>query len=82
MEQTAIRFNKPHPGELFKPGSQDYRIYERLLAAPLTNSEIIDELRVFSYTRRISDLREKLKPYCMDVKATRIKDGLFEYKLI
>jgi hypothetical protein len=81
MTQTTLTFNKPQPHELFKKGSQDFRIYERLLVAPLTNAEIIDELRVFSYTRRISDLREKLKPYLMDVKATRIREGLFEYKL-
>ncbi len=82
MEQQTFNYNPPpRPHELFKSGSQDYRLYERLLVAPVTNSEIIDKLRIFSYTRRISDLREKLKPYLLDIKANRIKDSLFEYEI-
>jgi hypothetical protein len=81
MNQTAINFNKPQPHELFKAGTQDERLYSRLLVAPITNAEIVDELRIFSYTRRVSDLREKLKPYLMDVKAERVRNGLFIYTL-
>jgi len=83
--QTELSFNKPQPHELFKKtGAQACRIYERLLVAPLTNAEIYDPrgMNIPCYSRRISDIREKLKPYLMDVKATRIREGLFIYKLI
>jgi len=75
--QTEMIFNLPRPADLFKPGTQDYRLYERLLAAPITNAQIIDDLRIFSYTRRLSDLREK----GINIKTTRIKKSLFQYEI-
>jgi hypothetical protein len=76
-EQAEMNFSLPRPVDLFKPGTQDYRLYERLLAAPITNAQIIDELRIFSYTRRLSDLREK----GINVKATRVRESLFKYEI-
>jgi 1,2-phenylacetyl-CoA epoxidase catalytic subunit len=75
--QAELNFSLPRPVDLFKPGTQDYRLYERLLAAPITNAQIIDELRIFSYTRRLSDLREK----GINVKATRVRESLFKYEI-
>jgi len=81
MEQTAIDFSKrPKPGELFRFGSQQYKIYEKLISGGITNVEI-QELGCLSHTRRVSDIREKIRPHLLDVKAERIRDGLFIYKL-
>jgi hypothetical protein len=84
MEQLSLNLNKPQPSELWKKSdAQARRIYERLLLAPITNAEIYDPrgLNIPCYSRRISDIREKLEPFLLDVKATRIKDGLFEYSI-
>ena len=75
--QAELNFTLPRPADLFKPGTQDYRLYERLLAGTITNAQIIDELRIFSYTRRLSDLREK----GINVKATRVRESLFKYEI-
>lgn len=81
MDQAALNFERPPAIELFNAGTQPYRLYNRLLRGSVTNSEIVDDMRIFSYTRRISDLREKLAPYLIDVKAERVNDGLFIYTL-
>jgi len=81
MSQTELKFNVPQPGELFKYGSQNYQLYEALLTrGSLTNVGMRD-LFILSHTRRISDLREKLKPYCMDVKKELVGHGVFAYRL-
>lgn len=69
MQQTDLALDKPRPGELFSYGSQCYRLYERLLDGPVDNGEMLFSLRLGSHTRRVSDLREKLRPYLMDVEA-------------
>jgi hypothetical protein len=52
MIQTALDFTEP------KLSPQSKRLLDRLMIAPLTNAEMRDELRLLSYTRRLSDLRE------------------------
>lgn len=85
MTQIAMNFNferRPSPKELdLEPGSQNYRLYERLLEGEVTNGEMLFQLRIGSHTRRVSDLRERLKPHLMDVEARRIDKGLFSYRL-
>jgi hypothetical protein len=66
MEQTGFNFAAPPPGDLFKYGSQNYRVYERLYAGGVTTSELMD-MRIACHTHRISDSRAKLKPYGLDV---------------
>jgi hypothetical protein len=81
MTQSELNFNPPpQPHELFKPDSQNYKIYEELLNGGISNIDISKKY-VLSHTRRISDIREKLKPYLMDVKAERITKGTFFYRL-
>jgi len=75
---------KPQPGKIFKPGSQNYRLYERLLRGPVTNAEIVRQLNIFNSTGRASDIRKALRPYLVDVEArpvTNGKDGLWIYRL-
>jgi hypothetical protein len=80
-EQQTLNLNPPpKPNELFKPDSQNYKIYEELLQGGITNVEISKKY-VLSHTRRISDIREKLKPYLLNVKAERITKGTFLYKI-
>ena len=69
MTQTALDFTRPKPEQLFTPGSQNCRVYERLLQGPASNGELIFGLRIGKYTGRISDIRKALRPYLMDVRA-------------
>ena len=81
MEQSEIKFNVPQPGELFKYGSQNYQLYEALLERGSMTNVGMRDLFILSHTRRISDLREKLKPYCMDVQKELVGHGVFSYRL-
>jgi len=82
MVQSQLNFReRPSPATLFTYGSQSYQIYERLLMGPLTNAEIVRGIGAFNSTGRISDIRKALKPYLMDIEATRVKRGLYSYEL-
>ena len=72
---------RPRPDELFTPGSQNHRIYKRLLDGPTTNAEIVREMGIFNSTGRLSEVREAVRPFLMDVEARRIDKGLWQYQL-
>ena len=83
MAQTSISFTRPLPEDLFKPGSQNARLYGRLLQGPVTNVEIVRDMCVLNSTGRISDIRKALRPHLMDVKAQPVPgmDGQWLYEL-
>ena len=80
-QQTEINFAAPKPGELFKYGSQQYKLYEMLLSGGATSAEIQERIGCLSHTRRISDIREKLKPYLINIEAKRQHGRVYFYKL-
>ena len=80
MEQQTIRFNVPQPDELFKPGTQNNRLFKALLNGGITNVGMCD-LFILSYTRRLSDIREAIKPFCLDVTKERVGGGIYAYKI-
>ena len=65
----------------FKPGTQTWNLYERLLQGPVTNAEVVRNMGIFNSTGRASDVRQALKPYLISVEAKKIKQGLWEYQL-
>jgi hypothetical protein len=69
--QLALDFTQP------KLTPQSQRLYEALRQSPLTNAEMRDKLRLLSYTRRLSDLREA------GIRITKqyLRDGLFLYSI-
>ena len=81
MTQKELFRQRPAPDKLFNPGTQSYRLYEKLLQGEVTNSEIVRQMGIFNSTGRISDIRQTLKPYLMGIEATRINKGLFSYRL-
>ena len=81
MTQTALEFTRPRPGDLFTPGSQCFRLYQRLLEGPTTNREIVEGMKIYNSTGRAADVRKALRPHLMDVEAKRVRDGLFIYNL-
>ena len=68
MTQTTL-FSRPSPSDLFRAGSQNFRVYERLLIGPVDNGELPRTMRINKYTSRISDIRRALRPHLMDVQA-------------
>jgi len=80
--QTDLNFTRPRPADLFSEGSQNDRLYRRLLEGPVTNAEIVRGMGIFNSTGRVSDIRKKLRDYLMDIEASH--DGnksLWIYKL-
>jgi hypothetical protein len=72
MDQPSLNFNP------VKLTPQAQRLYERLLIAPITNAAIRDELRLLSYTRRLSDIRQIL-PNNKKIEKKWLGNGIFEY---
>ena len=71
MTQAELNFNPP------KLSPQCQKLYDRLMIAPLTNAQMRDELRLLSYTRRLSDLRDA----GYTIKKEYIGEGLFRYSI-
>ena len=72
MTQAFMSFERPKPDKLFRKGSQNHRLYTRLLKCPASQGEIIHDLKIANSTRRISEIRQALRPYLIDIKSTRI----------
>jgi hypothetical protein len=81
--QSELAFDRPRPGDLFKYGSQNYRLYQRLLLGPVENIEVVHKMNILNSTGRSADIRRAVKPYLMDVVATPVKgrEGVWEYRL-
>lgn len=62
MTQTTINF-RPLPDNPFRPGSQNWRLYERAKEGPVTNGEILYKMHIANSTGRASDVREFLEPH-------------------
>lgn len=84
MTQTALSFDRPKPDQLFKPGSQNHRLYSRLLEGPVDNGEIIYRMRIANSTGRCSDIRRALRPHLLDVKSEPVPgtDGQWVYSVV
>ena len=65
----------------FRKGSHNDKLYKRLQVAPVRNYEIIREIGL-NHTRRISDIRAKLRNFGMDVLALELGNGVWQYQLI
>ena len=76
-------FHRPKPDDLFKPGTQNARLYRRLLQGPVSNVEIVHDHHILNSTGRISEIRGKLRDYLIDVRAERDPsgNGVFVYSL-
>ena len=82
MNQPSLNFNPlPRPEEIFPADNQDRRLFERMLLGPVSNAQMRDELRLLSYTRRLSDIREKLTPHGFTIKKEHQGDGVFIYSI-
>ena len=82
MNQPELDFRPlPRPEEIFPTDCQDRRLFERMILGPVSNAQMRDELRLLSYTRRLSDIREKLYPHGLTIKKEHHGNGVFVYSL-
>ena len=66
--QQTLPLERPAPDKLFRVGSQNHGLYCRLLEGPISNREIM-RMCIPKYTGRLSETREVLKPYLMEIRA-------------
>jgi len=79
-QQSSLNFDPlPKPGELFTYGTTLYQMYEKLLADCLDSVEA--QKMSMTHSRRISDIREKLKPFCLTVKKEKDRGRIYKYKI-
>ena len=70
------------PGNAFRLGSQNYRLYERLKEGEVTNAEIVRSMGIFNSTGRIDNIRKRLHGTGWEVKARPVNDnGMWVYSL-
>ncbi len=83
MEHYKLKLSLPTACELFPLDCQNRRLYERLrhYVGGITNVEMRDELDLLSYTRRLSDIREKLAPLGATIGKKHLGHGVFNYFL-
>ncbi len=86
MVQTSIAFDQPQiPPGPWKPGSQCFRIYHRLIRYNrVTNVEINMGLggpRIMNTTGRCSSIRAFLQNHGIKLRCERLNGGLFEYRI-
>lgn len=80
MTQLPFEF-RPLPVNTFKPGSQNYRLYERAKLGPVTNGEIIYQMRIANSTGRASEVRDFLALHGFDFDSRRVDGGEFVYQI-
>ena len=51
------------------PGSQNWRLYERLKEGPVSNGEIIYQMRIANSTGRCSEIRAFLRRHGFDLRS-------------
>lgn len=82
MTQIDLNFTRPTDiPNPFTAGTQNDRVLRMLQRGPITNVDLVHS-RILKYTGRISEVREALRPYLMDVHAERVPGtGTFVYSL-
>lgn len=73
----------PEASQYFRWGTQTRRLYDRLSCGPATAAEIVHELRIYNYQKRISEIRCAIDGTGVTVKARPIngRKNLWEYRL-
>lgn len=72
----------PNP---FKYNSQNFRVLERVKKGPVTNVEVVHDMKILNSTGRFSDCRKYVRGFGCDIKSIPDepgKGGIFTYKLI
>jgi len=81
--QMDIFSGHEYPQNPFSYQSQAWRLYERLKVGPVTNTEIIYEMRIPNSTGRASDVRDFLakEGYELVCGPAANGQGIYEYRI-
>ena len=73
----------PQAHKYFRYGTQARRLYDRLVCGPATAPEIVRELHIYSYHKKISEIRRAIAGTGVTVKARPVngRRNLWEYRL-
>jgi hypothetical protein len=72
-----------NPRNPFQWGTQAHRLYERLTYGPICNIEIVKELAILGYNKKIAQIRRALAGTGVTVKTRPLdhRRNLIEYRL-
>jgi hypothetical protein len=73
----------PEASRYFRWGTQARRLYDRLTCGPATAAEIVRELHIYQYQKKIGEIRKAIAGTGVTVKARPVnhRRNLFEYRL-
>jgi hypothetical protein len=73
----------PEASRYFRWGTQARRLYDRLTCGPATAAEIVRELHIYQYSKKISEIRRAIAGTGVTVKARPVngRRNLWEYRL-
>lgn len=73
----------PIASQYFRWGTQSRKLYERLTWGPVTATEIVRELKIHQYRKKISEIRTRIAGTGVTVKARPIngRRNLWEFRL-
>jgi len=71
----------PVASEYFRWGTQSRKLYDRLTCGPVTASEIVRQLKIHQYHKKISEIRNRIAGTGVTVKARPI-DGRRRGRLV
>lgn len=73
----------PEASRYFRWGTQSRRLYERLTCGPATAAEIVRELHIYQYQKKIGEIRRAIAGTGVTVKARPVngRRNLWEYRL-
>jgi hypothetical protein len=71
----------PVASDYFRWGTQSRKLYDRLVCGPVTDAEIVRQLKIHKYNTKISEIRSRIAGTGVTVKAKPI-DGRRRGRLI
>lgn len=73
----------PAAWEYFNWGTQSRRLYDRLSCGPVTAREIVRELHIYGYHKKIAEIRRRISGTGVTVKARPVngRRSHWEYRL-
>ena len=83
MGSDKVTQHTPEASRHFRWGTQTRRLYDRLTYGPATAAEIVRELHIYQYQKKISEIRQAIDGTGVTVKARPVngRKNLWEYRL-
>ena len=81
-ERYEIRPHFTEPQDVPRLAGQNGRLLERLRIGPVTNTEIVEKMKIWAAATRISNVREWLRKHTGEtIICQRLEGGVFRYTI-